>query len=333
MAFVALAMCLLASSTVAESPISQNAAVRRHASLIQARPARRSVELAQGQRLRQKRQTAEQIAQAAALKAWDDDFHAKNAEWQQAALAALAKGQTPPSYDEYWNGKSSGSDTSSGSNNSDNSGNSSGDSSNSNGDSSNSSDESDSGSGSASYSSSTKTTTSSSTPSATASNVGDDAEDCSEEKGSSSAGAATSAAKQLAKVTSSASKTSVTAAPTTTTTSSSAKNTGDGTYFDTGLGACGKYNTNSDHIVAVSHLLFDSFGTANPNNNPVCGHKIKATYQGKSTIVTVADRCAAETCAYGDLDFTPTAFQELAPLSVGRLHGVSWQWIGDAPHK
>ncbi len=104
---------------------------------------------------------------------------------------------------------------------------------------------------------------------------------------------------------------------------------GQATYYAPGLGACGWTNTESDYIVAVSHSLFDSFGTGNPNKNPICGHKIKATYQGKSITVSVSDRC--EGCAWGDLDFTPSGFQQLAPLSKGRLDGLTWSWIGAAP--
>ncbi|KAJ4471506.1 putative riboflavin aldehyde-forming enzyme [Lentinula aciculospora] len=100
--------------------------------------------------------------------------------------------------------------------------------------------------------------------------------------------------------------------------------TGQGTYYDTGLTSCGQTYTDSDLIVALSHLFYDSYpgATANPNNNPVCGKKLTAHYQGKSVSVTVADRCTG--CAMYDLDFTPTAFQALADMSVGRISGVTW---------
>ena len=59
------------------------------------------------------------------------------------------------------------------------------------------------------------------------------------------------------------------------------------------------------------------------DRNPMCGRKMKVTAaNGKSVTVTVADTCPG--CAPGSVDLTPTAFQQLAPLSVGRLHGVSW---------
>jgi hypothetical protein len=40
-----------------------------------------------------------------------------------------------------------------------------------------------------------------------------------------------------------------------------------GTYYETGLGACGIYNTDSDFIAAASASYFDNFpgATANPN--------------------------------------------------------------------
>ncbi|KAL5518822.1 DAG7 [Sanghuangporus vaninii] len=103
--------------------------------------------------------------------------------------------------------------------------------------------------------------------------------------------------------------------------------TGQGTYYDIGLGACGITNSGDDRIAAVSHLLFDQFpgyDEVNPNSNPVCGKSITATYQGKSTTVTVTDRCVG--CSETDLDFSPRAFEDLANFSVGRLSGMTWVW-------
>jgi len=103
--------------------------------------------------------------------------------------------------------------------------------------------------------------------------------------------------------------------------------TGQGTFYATGLGACGITNSDSDHIAAVSHLLFDAFPNyngVNPNSNPICGRKVTATYQGKSVTVSITDRCTG--CALTDLDFSPSAFGELADFSLGRLSGVKWNW-------
>ncbi|KZT05947.1 uncharacterized protein LAESUDRAFT_726515 [Laetiporus sulphureus 93-53] len=106
-----------------------------------------------------------------------------------------------------------------------------------------------------------------------------------------------------------------------------ATNSGDGTYYAAGLGACGITNTDSDYIVAVSWELFDNYpgydGT-NPNTNPVCNKGITASYGGKSVSVTVTDRCTG--CSTTSLDFTPTAFGDLADLSIGRLTDVTWEF-------
>ncbi|KAM5533116.1 hypothetical protein V8D89_013259 [Ganoderma adspersum] len=133
-------------------------------------------------------------------------------------------------------------------------------------------------------------------------------------------------------------KTTTAAAPTTSASSGSSASdplgiltgthSGDGTYYATGLGSCGITNSDTDKIVAVSHLLYDQYpgyAGGNPNNNPLCKRMIRATYQGKSVEVMAVDRCTG--CAMFDLDFSPSAFDALADESIGRLHGVEWEWI------
>ncbi|KAJ7030204.1 plant expansin [Mycena alexandri] len=108
----------------------------------------------------------------------------------------------------------------------------------------------------------------------------------------------------------------------------STSHSGDGTFYQPALGACGKKNASHDLIVAVSHAVFDSYPGANPSNpnkNPICGKKLRATYGTKSVVVTVEDRCVG--CATGDLDFTSTGFGKLASLDKGRIHAVRWQWV------
>lgn len=306
-AFVALSLSLIAVAQAAQPTISHNAAVRRHASLIQDRPARRSIAVSDGKMI-QKRQTAEQLAQAAALKQWDDDFHAKNAEWQQAAIAALAQGQTPPTYDQYWADKSgSGSSSSSSSSPSaaastpapaqqqqqqDAQPSSAPAASSSSSDNNNSSDNSDN----------------SQTAQVSAQDISS-SDDCAESDDSTSATStdvqATSSANGAAAAAATGSKQNAAKGNSNNSSSSSSSSSssqatsgnfnGQATYYAPGLGACGWTNSASDYIVAISHSLFDSFGTGNPNNNPACGHKIQATYQGKTITVSVADRC--EGCA------------------------------------
>ncbi|TDL28709.1 hypothetical protein BD410DRAFT_811779 [Rickenella mellea] len=100
-----------------------------------------------------------------------------------------------------------------------------------------------------------------------------------------------------------------------------------GTFYGIGLGSCGWTNGGDDLIAAVSWKLYDSFPGyqgGNPNNNPVCGRKVTAHYNGKSTQVTIVDRCTG--CAETDLDFSPAAFNQLADFALGRIHGVKWNW-------
>ncbi|KAL4062210.1 RlpA-like double-psi beta-barrel-protein domain-containing protein-containing protein [Scleroderma yunnanense] len=102
---------------------------------------------------------------------------------------------------------------------------------------------------------------------------------------------------------------------------------GQGTFFNTGLGACGLINENSEHIAAVSNLLFDNYpgyDGGDSDGNPVCGRQVIAYYEGKSTVVTITDSCAD--CALTDLDFTPTAFSDLADQDIGRID-ISWEWL------
>jgi len=102
--------------------------------------------------------------------------------------------------------------------------------------------------------------------------------------------------------------------------------TGQGTFYGTGLGACGITNNDSQDIAAVSHLFYDSYpgyDGSNPNKNPLCGKTAKVTYKGKTVTVQLTDRCGS--CAYGDLDFSPHAFNQLADPAEGRISGISWQ--------
>ncbi|KZT36748.1 hypothetical protein SISSUDRAFT_1034640 [Sistotremastrum suecicum HHB10207 ss-3] len=106
-----------------------------------------------------------------------------------------------------------------------------------------------------------------------------------------------------------------------------ATQTGQGTFYTPGLGACGVTNTEADLIVAISQSLFQNFpgfNGGNPNANPVCGKSITANFQGKSVTVTVTDACVG--CAATDLDFSPAAFDELADPSVGRISGMTWSF-------
>ncbi|KAL5119176.1 hypothetical protein ACEQ8H_002884 [Pleosporales sp. CAS-2024a] len=107
--------------------------------------------------------------------------------------------------------------------------------------------------------------------------------------------------------------------------------TGDLTYYDPGLGACGIDSGDNDAVVAISHYTFDAAQKgSDPNKNPLCGRKIRATRTdgrtGKpvSIDVTVIDRCVG--CEPTDLDVSPAMFDKMADAALGRVK-VDWAWL------
>ncbi|KAI1745103.1 RlpA-like double-psi beta-barrel-protein domain-containing protein-containing protein [Xylaria scruposa] len=89
--------------------------------------------------------------------------------------------------------------------------------------------------------------------------------------------------------------------------------TGDITYYQPGLGACGETNSDSDAVVAMSPAQY----TGN------CGKSITITKDGKTAKAKVVDKCPS--CASGSIDVSSTVFQSLADLSVGRTT-VTWSF-------
>ncbi|KAJ3879651.1 RlpA-like double-psi beta-barrel-protein domain-containing protein-containing protein [Lentinula edodes] len=102
---------------------------------------------------------------------------------------------------------------------------------------------------------------------------------------------------------------------------------GDGTWYETGLGACGITNTDGDPIVAIGYQGFDSYpgATANPNDNPICKTKVTIYYEGKNATATITDRCAG--CAGADdLDMSPSLFDTLVgDPGIGRV-SITWNY-------
>lgn len=118
---------------------------------------------------------------------------------------------------------------------------------------------------------------------------------------------------------------STSSASTGTSLPSSGDHSGEGTFYSTGLGACGETSQDTDYIVAVSHILYENNQVnGNSNDNSLCGKKIKASYEGKSVEVTVVDSC--EGCAENDLDFSPSAFSQIADQGLGRID-ITWEWV------
>ncbi|KAM0432407.1 hypothetical protein ACHAPT_004951 [Fusarium lateritium] len=102
---------------------------------------------------------------------------------------------------------------------------------------------------------------------------------------------------------------------------SSASKSGEFTYYDIGMGACGEDDSGKDdteNIVALSHLLM---GTVS-NGNPMCGKTITIKANGKTTTAVVKDKCMG--CAINDIDVSRACFKELyGSLDAGRTE-VEW---------
>ncbi|CCL99828.1 uncharacterized protein FIBRA_01852 [Fibroporia radiculosa] len=93
---------------------------------------------------------------------------------------------------------------------------------------------------------------------------------------------------------------------------------GRGTYYQTGLGACGYTDNNSDPIVAVSHLIYGDGGYCNQ------WVQITNTANGVTKSAQVRDKCQG--CGSSDLDMSPSLFQSLgASLSQGVLQ-IDWEF-------
>ncbi|KAJ7900384.1 RlpA-like double-psi beta-barrel-protein domain-containing protein-containing protein, partial [Mycena olivaceomarginata] len=74
------------------------------------------------------------------------------------------------------------------------------------------------------------------------------------------------------------------------------------TFYDAGLGACGRTNSDNDFIVAMNVPQF--------NGGAVCNKEITITYNGKTAKATVVDQCMD--CPYGGLDFSRGLFNFFA---------------------
>lgn len=91
------------------------------------------------------------------------------------------------------------------------------------------------------------------------------------------------------------------------------------TWYDVGLGACGKTNKASDYVVALNTA---EFGSGYPG--PHCFKQIKITANGKSATATIVDKCPG--CSKGGLDLSKGLFSHFANPDVGVLTG-SWNYV------
>ncbi|PRP89267.1 hypothetical protein PROFUN_02141 [Planoprotostelium fungivorum] len=98
---------------------------------------------------------------------------------------------------------------------------------------------------------------------------------------------------------------------------------GDATYFDPGLGACGTYASGSDYIAALNAPQWGADPGGNPNRNTNCGRTAVVSGPKGSVTVKIQDKCPP--CKSGDLDLSPSAFDRIADRSQGRVH-ITWKW-------
>ncbi|KAH7463458.1 hypothetical protein FOMA001_g18203 [Fusarium oxysporum f. sp. matthiolae] len=100
---------------------------------------------------------------------------------------------------------------------------------------------------------------------------------------------------------------------------------GDLTFFELGLGACGKDYSGQDEtatVVALSHLLMGELS----NNNPFCGKGVIIKVGGREVKAVVQDKCQA--CGINDIDVSQKVFREVfGSLALGRGK-VEW-WLED----
>jgi len=64
--------------------------------------------------------------------------------------------------------------------------------------------------------------------------------------------------------------------------------TGDMTYYDVSLGACGWVNDGmTEDVAALSHVLMGN----QSNGNPYCGKVITISYGVKTATASIVDKC------------------------------------------
>ncbi|CAF0969749.1 unnamed protein product [Adineta ricciae] len=100
---------------------------------------------------------------------------------------------------------------------------------------------------------------------------------------------------------------------------------GNATYYDPSIGACGFLSNGDELVCAIADSLYDTQTIdGNPNNNKFCRKQISVTGPKGTAIVTVVDRCGS--CKDGDLDLSRPAFNKIGDSINGRVP-VTWNFI------
>jgi len=90
---------------------------------------------------------------------------------------------------------------------------------------------------------------------------------------------------------------------------------GEGTYYDAdGTGNCSFEATGDRMVAAINGPDYAGAGW--------CGGCVAVTGPAGTVTVRIVDQCPG--CARGDLDLSREAFEQIAPLSAGRV-AISWQ--------
>jgi expansin (peptidoglycan-binding protein) len=101
-------------------------------------------------------------------------------------------------------------------------------------------------------------------------------------------------------------------------TAAPAEETGEGTYYAAdGTGNCSFDATPGDLMVAAMN-------DPDYQNAAWCGACLDVTGPSGHVVVRVVDRCPE--CKHGDLDLSPQAFEQLAPLAKGRIP-ITWHEV------
>ncbi|KAI4190487.1 MAG: hypothetical protein L6R41_000792 [Letrouitia leprolyta] len=97
---------------------------------------------------------------------------------------------------------------------------------------------------------------------------------------------------------------------------------GDITFYDTGLGACGWTNDGTtEKVFALAHGMMGE----QSNGNPFCGRQAEISLDGKTATGKLVDKCGG--CEGQSIDLSHALFQELASESLGRISDVKWHFI------
>lgn len=98
--------------------------------------------------------------------------------------------------------------------------------------------------------------------------------------------------------------------------------TGRMTHYTPGQGSCGKTNTETDLVVAISKGMYGTY--ANPNASPMCSKSVSIKCNGKTIKAAIRDKCMS--CGNGDIDVSPAVFTQCGALSTGVIT-VTWDVV------